>query len=417
MKKSLSSVVFLLSILFGWSQQSISLEECYDLINTNYPMTKQFGLLDSQNSLDTEVINKDRLPQFNLSAQATYQSEVIEVPIPNSNIKPLNKDQYRATLTVNQLIYSGGLIDAQEQLKQVQTLSQKKQVEVNLYQLKTQVNQLYFSILLIQEKQALLSARERQLKEKLNEVRSGVKNGVLLPSSDKILEVELLKIQQQFMEINANKKTLMSSLSSLLNADLKKTTSFKTPLVQIDDTSSLLRPEIELFDLKRLELNNSQKLLSKTNSPKLSSFVTGGYGNPGLNMLDNSFQTYYIAGIQLKWNVFDWNKTKVEKQSLAIKQDIIDNEKEIFDLNTSIALNEQLNEIKKINSLIETDENIIALRKDVLKMKDSQLKNGVITSSDYLTEFTNLYEDENTMVTHKIQLQLAKANYNVIKGQ
>ncbi len=197
MKKNLLTGVLLFFIVLGWSQESISLKECYDLINTNYPLNKQFGILDSQNDLDIEAINKDRLPQLNLSAQATYQSEVIEVPIPNSNIKPLNKDQYRATLTVNQLIYAGGLIDAQEQLKSAQSLSKKKQVEVNLYQIKTQVNQLYFSILLTQEKQALLSARELQLQEKLKEVRSGVKNGVLLPSSDKILEVELLKIQQQ----------------------------------------------------------------------------------------------------------------------------------------------------------------------------------------------------------------------------
>lgn len=417
MKKNLLTGVLLSFIVLGWSQDSISLKECYDLINTNYPLNKQFGILDSQNDLDIEAINKDRLPQLNLSAQATYQSEVIEVPIPNSNIKPLNKDQYRATLTVNQLIYAGGLIDAQEQLKAAQSLSKKKQVEVNLYQIKTQVNQLYFSILLTQEKQALLSARELQLQEKLKEVRSGVKNGVLLPSSDKILEVELLKILQQYTEISANKSTLIGSLSSLLGIDLKNNTSFETPLVNIDVSSPVLRPEIELFDLKQLELDNSEKLLSKTNSLKLSSFATGGYGNPGLNMLDNSFQTFYIAGLQLNWKVFDWNKTKLERQSLAINKDIISNEKEVFDLKTSIEMNEQQIEIEKINNLIDSDEKIMELRKEVLEMKDSQLKNGVITSSEYLTEFTNLYEDQNTLVTHKIQLQLAKANYNVIKGQ
>jgi outer membrane protein TolC len=157
-------------------------------------------------------------------------------------------------------------------------------VEINLYQIKTQVNQLYFSILLTQEKQALLNARELQLQEKLKEVRSGVKNGMLLPSSDKILEVELLKIQQQSTEISANKSTLIGSLSSLLGINLKNTTSFESPLVNIDFSSSVLRPETELFDLKRLELDNSENLLSKTNSLKLSSFVTGGYGNTGYYM-------------------------------------------------------------------------------------------------------------------------------------
>ncbi len=240
---------------------------------------------------------------------------------------------------------------------------------------------------------------------------------MLLPSSDKILEVELLKIQQQFSEIEVNKRSLINSLSSLIGIGLNDAIKFKTPMVELDSSPALLRPEVELFELKQIELDNSEQLLSKTNSPKIFSFATGGYGNPGLNMLDNSFQTFYTLGLKLNWNVFDWDKTKLERQSLAINKDIISNEKEVFNLNTSIELNKQQSEIEKIQSLIVADEEIITLRKEVLQVKDSQLKNGVITTSDYLTEFTNLYEDENTLIMHRIQLQLAKANYNVTKGQ
>ena len=70
-----------------------------------------------------------------------------------------------------------------------------------------------------------------------------------------------------------------------------------------------------------------------------------------------------------------------------------------------------------MEAIIASDVEIVTLRKEVLQTADSQLKNGVITSSAYITELTNLYKDENTLVRHKIQLQLAKANYNVIKGQ
>ena len=131
-------------------------------------------------------------------------------------------------------------------------------------------------------------------------------------------------------------------------------------------------------------------------------------------MLDNSFQTFYTAGIKLNWNVFDWNSNKKQRQSLAINKDIVDNESEIFKLNTNIELNQQQKEIDKIEAFISSDLAIINLRKEVLQTADSQLKNGVITSSAYITELTNLYEDENTLVKHKIQLQLAKANYNII---
>ena len=370
-------------------------------------------LLDAQNKLDKEVVSTSKLPQLSLDAQATYQSDVIEIPIPNAGIEPLNKDQYRATLSVNQLIYNGGATDATLDLKSAQLKTKQKQVEVSLYQLKQQINQLYFSILLVQESELLLNAKKEQLEVKLKEVQSGIKYGVILPSSDKVLEAELLKLSQQFKELESNKTSFIATLSSLISQPLNDSVVFQNPLVETD----LARPELELFQLKKEEITTSENVLSKQNAPKLLGFATGGYGNPGLNMLDNSFQPFYTVGVKLNWNVFDWNSNKKQRESLAINKDIVENETEIFKLNTNIQLNQQQKEIDKIEEFIASDLEIINLRKEVLKSTDSQLKNGVITSSAYITELTNLYEDENTLVKHKIQLQLAKANYNVIKGQ
>ena len=398
------------------AQQSITLEECYNSVTQNYPLAKQSSLLETQNTLEAAVISTAKLPQLSLDAQATYQSDVIEIPIASANIDPLNKDQYRATFSVNQLIYNGGATAASLAIKSAELKSKQKQVEVSLYQLRQQINQLYFSILLAQESNLLLKSKQKQLEAKLKEVSSGVKNGILLPSSDKVLEAELLKIGQQFKEIESNKLTLIETLSSLIKQPIDASTEFKNPLIEIHVQNELIRPELELFQYKKDEIENSENLISKQNVPKLLGFATGGYGNPGLNMLDNSFQPFYIAGVKLHWNVFDWNANQKQRESLAINKDIIDNETEVFKLNTTIELNKQQREIEKIEAIITSDEAIINLRKEVLQMADSQLKNGVITSSAYITELTNLYEDQNTLVRHEIQLQLAKANYNVIKG-
>ena len=415
--KQLIVIFAILITLPSVAQQSITLEQCYQLVTENYPLAKQTQLLDAQNKLDKEVVSTSKLPQLSLDAQATYQSDVIEIPIPNAGIEPLNKDQYRATLSVNQLIYNGGATDATLDLKSAQLKTKQKQVEVSLYQLKQQINQLYFSILLVQESELLLNAKKEQLEVKLKEVQSGIKYGVILPSSDKVLEAELLKLSQQFKELVSNKASLIATLSSLISQPLNDSVVFQNPLVETDLQTDLARPELELFQLKKEEITTSENVLSKQNAPKLLGFATGGYGNPGLNMLDNSFQPFYTVGVKLNWNVFDWNSNKKQRESLAINKDIVENETEIFKLNTNIQLNQQQKEIDKIEEFIASDLEIINLRKEVLKSTDSQLKNGVITSSAYITELTNLYEDENTLVKHKIQLQLAKANYNVIKGQ
>jgi outer membrane protein TolC len=399
------------------AQQNITLEKCYQLVKDNYPLAKQTQLLDAQNKLEKEVVLTSKLPQFSLDAQATYQSDVIEIPIPNTNIEPLNKDQYRATVSVNQLIYNGGVINASLDLKSAQLKTKQKQVEVSLYQLKQHINQLYFSILLAQESQELLSAKKVQLQAKLKEVQSGITYGTIISSSDKVLEAELLKINQQSQELLSNKEVLIETLSSLIHQPLNISTQFQKPLLEINIQTDLVRPELDLFQLKKEEITTSESLLSKQNAPKLLGFAIGGYGNPGLNMLDNSFQTFYTVGVKLNWNIFNWNSIKKQRQSLAINKDVLETQAETFKLNTNIELNQQQKEINKIEGFIISDLEIINLRKAVLQTADSQLKNGVITSSAYITELTNLYEDENTLLKHKIQLQLAKANYNIIKGQ
>ncbi|AUC81437.1 TolC family protein [Lacinutrix sp. Bg11-31] len=416
----MKKILFILTLTFSisvFSQQSITLNECYSLVETYYPLAKQNDLLANQNKIDLDVISNSKLPQISLDVQATYQSDVIEIPIPNAEIEGLNKDQYRATVSVNQIIYNGGLTDASLKVKTAQLKTKQKQVEVILYQLKQQINQLYFSVLLAQESQLLLKAKQTQLQAKIKEVQSGIKYGVILPASDKILQSELLKVDQQCQEIESNKSALIETLSSLISKPLSASTLFQNPELETKLQEKLNRPELELFQLKKEEIENSESLLSKQNSPKLLGFATGGYGNPGLNMLDNSFQTFYTLGVKVNWNIFDWNTNKKQRESLAINKDFIENETEIFKLNTNIALNQQQKEIEKFETFIISDLEIINLRKEVLKSADSQLKNGVITSSAYITELTNLFEDENTMVKHKTQLQLAKANYNVIKGQ
>ena len=109
--------LFLLLIISGatFGQQTITLEDCQQFISKNYPLLKQSKTFIKQNEFDTEILNNGKLPQFSLDGQLTYQSDVINIPIPGSST--LNKDQYKTTLSVNQLIYNGGIIDLSKKLK------------------------------------------------------------------------------------------------------------------------------------------------------------------------------------------------------------------------------------------------------------------------------------------------------------
>jgi outer membrane protein TolC len=405
---------FLLVAFYSNAQQKITLEDCYTLVKKNYPTSKQTDLLQQKSVFEIDAINKGKLPKIDLNAQGTYQNQV--TTIPNPGLDPLNKDQYRATLDVNQLIYNGGLIDANAKFKEAQTKTQQQQVEVNLYQLKTKINQLFFSILLLQERKEILISKQEQLVSKIKEVKAGIQYGAILPASEKVFEAEKLKIKQQLSEIQFDKKRLFENLSSLTFTTVPETATLEKPTIVIEETSENNRPELKYFEFQDQQIEASKHVVSKNNLPKVNAFGIAGYGNPGLNMIDNSFQPILMVGLKANWNVFDWNKSKAEKEALSVSADIVAIEKETFLLNNAIQLQEIDNEIKKSEEIMATDSEIIDLREYVEKSANAQLKNGVITTSEYLVEFTNLYEAKANQKLHEIQLALAKANYQISKG-
>jgi len=404
----------LLVAFYANAQQSLTLEDCYALANKNYPIAKQIDLLKQKSDLEVNALQTGKLPKIDLVAQGSYQNQV--TTIPNPILDPLNKDQYRANFDVNQLIYNGGLIDANTQLKEAQTKTQQQQVEVNLYQLKTRINQLYFSILLLQERKSLLISKQEQLVSKIKEVKSGIQYGAILPASEKVLEAENLKIKQQLSEIQFDKKRLFENLSSLTYTTIPETATLQKSIVITEAAATNNRPELKYFELQDQQIEASKAVISKSNLPKINAFGIAGYGNPGLNMVDNSYQPILMVGLRANWNVFDWNKSKAEKDALTVSADIVATEKETFLLNNSLQLQEMDNEIKKSEEIIKTDLEIIGLREYVEKSSNAQLKNGVITTSEYLVEFTNLYEAKTNQKVHEIQLALAKANYKIVKG-
>ena len=408
-------LLFLLSISSN-AQPTLTLVDCYALAAKNYPMAKQTVLLQQKSAYEVAALNKGKLPKIDMNAQATYQSEVIGFPIAMSGVTPLNKDQYRATLDINQLIYNGGTIDANAKLKAAQTKTQQQQIQVTLYQLKSRINQYYFSILLIQEKKALLLSKNELLLSKVKEVKSGVKFGAILPASELILEAEILKIKQQLTALKFENIKMIKNLSELTFTDINSETIVTQPQFNSNNTSSS-RPEIAFYDLQNQQLELSKITIATSILPKINAFGQAGYGNPGLNMLDNSFQPFYVVGVKANWNVFDWGKNKSDQKALDVAKEIVLSEKETFEINNKIELQEMDSEIKKTEQLLQTDSELIQVHEKIVISSTAQMKNGVITTSEYLVEFTNLFEARNSLKTHEVQLSLAKSNFEIISGK
>ena len=412
-------VLFHISVV-AWAQSAITLEECQQSARENYPLIRQQKLLQQSHNLSLESLQANYLPQFSLDAQATYQSDVTQVPIevPGMNIPVLAKDQYKATLNINQTIYDGGAIQRQQAIENASHQVEQQQLEVELYQLRERVNQLFFSIHLLQKNLELTNLLTQELNEQLGQVQARIRNGAILPTNADVLQAELLKVEQQQIEIEAQKTANLHMLTLLTGLPLDENTTLTIPEVNIGTETTLEnRPETILFDHQRQSIEANQTLIGVQLRPQLSAFAQVGYGRPGLNFLDNSFTDFYMVGARLHWNLWDWNTSKNEKQRLDIRTDILQTEEETFALNTQLNLAQKEYEIEKYDALIDKDRSIISLRGKIKATASSQLNNGVITATDFIDELYAENQAKLNLELHRMQLIKTQVEYQHLLGK
>ncbi len=392
---------------------------CYQKAIENYPMYKQKDILNNINELKVKSINTNYLPQVNLNGQMTYQSDVTTLPIkiPKVTIPEMSKDMYKATLDVNQLIYDGGTVKNQRTIEELGVQSDKQNLETELYKLKERINQLYFGVLVYQKNIELLDISKQTIKSKLKEIESGIRNGTINEISSDKLNAEIINIDQKIIELNKTKQATIKMLGELISVSIADNTTLTIPVSLAVNESENTRPELKVFDIAKERLIASKSLLSSKLYPKLYGFGEVGYGRPGLNMLNNDFQSFYIVGAKLSWNLWNWNQTKTDKKIIDLQADIVSLNKDTYSKNININKQKDLAEIEKYDELLIKDQELIMLRTKIAKTTSSQFDNGFITSSDYLNEVNAETQAKINYEMHKIQLIKAKYDYLVNLGK
>jgi outer membrane protein TolC len=399
--------------------QTITLEKAQELARKNYPSLKQQDIINKTSGLNISNLNKNYLPQFSINGQASYQSDVtkIDADLPGIKFDSPSKDQYKFTADINQVIFDGGATKQQKTLTTLSAAVENQQVEVELYNLKERVNDVYLSILYTDELIKQNDLIQKDLNTGLKRINAQVQYGVAFRSSANILKAELLKAGQRLIELQENRRALIETLSIYTNEKFNEQAVFEKPSVIAIAVSDITRPEIKLFSNQQALLEQQNKLITAKNLPKTSLFVQGGYGRPALNLLKNDFQTFYIAGVRFNWPLSGLYTKKNEREIVKLNQETVQSKRETFLLNTNAQLAAQKSEIDKLNKLVQSDNEIIDLRKEVTTAAKAQLENGVMTASDYLVEVNAEDQARQTLIAHELQLLQARIKYNTLRGE
>lgn len=411
-------IILLLPFRVVLGQSEITLEECYRLARENYPNLGQLDILSEITALKHENIKTNHLPKINLKGQASYQSDVpgISMNIPNLEIPEVPKAQYKAYLEFQQNIWDGGLTASKQVLETAALHSRLNQLEVELFQLKDKVNKAWFSAMLAQKSIKVYEARLAVIREKQKKLESGVRNGVIEESGLDVLLAEEQLTGQSITEIEAGYKASLNVLSILTGKAISPSSKLVFNEQGIDLTQGLNRPELALFESQANQLDAGSELIQKQRNPKLFGFGQAGFGQPGLNLLNDKFDSFYLVGVGMSWNVFDWKQAKREKQIMGLQRDAVQAQIKTFKQSISILLEQQQANIEKLNKLLQSDAKIVSLREKISGKSASKLENGTITPADYISVLNSELIAKLRLETHKIQLQEAKIIYNNIKG-
>jgi len=409
------------------AQKILTLRECYEMAMAANALSAEKAAYAGISQLKDENLSKGWLPTLDANGSILYNSSVVDmssalsaIPIPGiaSAIKPLPHEQYKITVDINQVIYDGGAIKNAREVEKSDLLVNEKQTEADLYKLRSQINSYYFNLMLLDHQKELLNNYLEVIKKRILSLQSALSNGVIIKSDIDILSSEKIKIEQQQVENEIRKTSLLKNLSGLTGTEIDESVMFVLPVSKEETEAGLFRPELQIFDLRKEQLEAGMKLIESKRMPKAFGFATLGYGNPpGSNFFKDEFAPYYILGAGIKWNIFDWNKSKNEKQIISYQQGIIENRKKDLSDNLNRLLEAKNAEILSFNKMLESDKELITLRKRITSSTESQYENGTITATEYLNELNSERQALINYEIHKINLALAKVEYSNISGK
>ena len=425
------NILILLLLIGGtsaiYSQKVLTLTECYEKAAVSSAIAGEKDSYSAIWQLKDKNLSKGWLPALDASGNFIYNSEVVDIgsslgslPIPGiaDAIKPLPHEQYKVALEINQVIYDGGAIKGARALEKADLKINEKQTETDLYKLRSQINTYYFNILLLDRQRELLKNYLDLIGKRIASMNSGVENGIILKTDVDVMTSEKIKLEQQLKENEIRKMSLVKILSGLTGVEIDPSAELMVPLLNEVNDMELSRPELEIFDLRKEQLSAGIKVISSKRMPKAYGFATLGYGNPpGNNFFRDEFAPYYTLGAGVKWNIFDWNKARNEKEIISIQQSVLDNRKSDMTDNLKRLLEAKSAEIESIRTLLETDNELLVLRKRITASAESQYENGTITATELLNEINAEKMAEINSEIHKINLAVAKVEYMNISGK
>lgn len=391
------------------SSAQIDMDSCISLAYENYPQIQEYDLIEASRKYDISNASLAWAPQLSVSGKASWQSSVVEMPFDISGMKfDIPHDQYGITADLTQQIWDGGASSIKRKLIDAGSDVKTRQLEVNLYAIRSRVQNIYLGINLIDRQLKLNEVLSASLQRTLEEMDALVDNGVAFASDRNQVKVSILSCEQQKIALQTDRMAYVQMLGLLTGRDMRNEI-FPEPGPEAYTVSAqgIARPELALYDAQARQVELQKRQLNANLSPRLNLNLQAGYGRPGLNMLSGKFDPYFVAGVKMQWNLGGFYTLKNDRRKSDAEAARVDLARKSFILNTSVEAVQKQSEIEKAADVMGRDDEIIRLRKSIRQTAENQYKEGVVKMNDYLKLLDDEFNARLSYDIHVIQYIMA----------
>lgn len=399
-------VCILMFFCAGAGHAQVTLEQCKAWAQGNYPVIKQYGLVEQSRRFTVENAAKAWLPQVSVSGTASYQSDVTTIPItlPGVDIPTLSKDQYDVNITVSQQVYDGGAVSSAKRLAEAQGDVGREQVSVAMYDVNRRIDELFFGILVLDEQIGQVAVLQEDLSLSLASVKAMVKGGIANQTDVDAVMVELVKAKQKGTSLLTQRNTYLKMLSTFVGKEIGDGDTLVKPMPPILQNGANSRPELALYAAQERLLDARLKSLNVALRPNVGLFARGGYGNPGLNMLKDDFDAYYKVGVTLSWNFGSLYTRANDRRNIDIERQTVQSERDAFLFNTRLQTELESGAVANLREQLRQDDEIIKLRRRIREKAELRVANGTETVNEMLRDINAVIDAQLGKRLHEIQL-------------
>lgn len=409
--------MYSLATVASVSAQVLSIDSCYALADRNYPLIRQYELIEKTKEYTLSNASKAYLPQLSITAIEGYIFGGLPSFGPSGGESESSNFKFIGIAQLNQTLWDGGATKTQKKIIEASSETEKVSLDVALYDLHSRVNQLYFGILLVDEQLSQLDIQHTILSNNVSRVKQLNDNGLAFKTDLDEIKVEQLKLSQHKTELKYVRSGYVTMLSLLIGGKIDDHIKLQKPaLANTLPELQITRPELSLYKSQRNMVNAQSGMQRVSLMPKVGLLSAGLMIAPGISPGDNGATSIGVAGLSASWSIGGLYKNGNEKQLTQQSLNKINIQEETFLFNTKLQMTQTSANIEKQKAILAEDDEIVSLRKSIRESYQLKYDAGSGSLMDLLNATEKETEARSQKALHEMQLLMTIAEQKTITG-